>query len=530
MTIGKKLVASFAAMLALTLLLGIVSVIAISTLRSQMDTAVNGDAKMLDLAGQVSTNAADMLRLDNGIIFRLILQDQATAGAYKRKFETSIEASERALKEIRSLTQGESGQQLAQKLQGGFNQWSSEHREMMRLIDSQQFDVAQKLLGDRIVPLAEQMGAVAQQLVEAERAALADTAKAAGERQAFMLVLGFILIGVGLALGGAVLMMVRQITSKLRWVAAEMAETASQVATSAGQVSGSSQSLAQAASEQAASLEETAAVSAEIKSLTERNVNDTVSVASLMKKAHNYMGEVNGAVEQMVGSMSEINRSSDKIAQIIKVIDEIAFQTNILALNAAVEAARAGEAGMGFAVVADEVRNLAQRCAQAAKNTADLIEESIAKSGEGTARLKLVTDSIRSIAENSAQIKGLVDKVELGSQEQARGMDQISKAIAQMEKVTQGTAAHAEQSASASEQMDSQAKAMKDVVKNLTQMIGEVSMSETGRTAAPVRSTAVKALKSISTGARPKATSPAPAAKRAIDRSALPLEDSFKDF
>ena len=142
------------------------------------------------------------------------------------------------------------------------------------------------------------------------------------------------------------------------------------------------------------------------------------------------------------------------------MIDEIAFQTNILALNAAVEAARAGEAGMGFAVVADEVRNLAQRCAQAAKDTASLIEESIAKSNDGKSKVDQVAAAIREITEESTTIKTLVDEVNLGSQEQARGMEQIGKAITQMEQVTQKTAANAEESASAAEELNAQSESL----------------------------------------------------------------------
>ena len=181
--------------------------------------------------------------------------------------------------------------------------------------------------------------------------------------------------------------------------------------------------------------------------------------------------ETNQSLDQMVVAMGEINTQSDKISKIIKVIDEIAFQTNILALNAAVEAARAGEAGMGFAVVADEVRNLAQRCAQAAKDTAALIEESIAKSNEGKVKVDQVAEAIRAITEQAAKVKTLVDEVNLGSQEQARGIEQIGKAIAQMEQVTQETAASAEESASAAEELTAQSESLKDIVERLTAMV-----------------------------------------------------------
>lgn len=171
--------------------------------------------------------------------------------------------------------------------------------------------------------------------------------------------------------------------------------------------------------------------------------------------------------------MGEIEAQSDRISRIIRTIDEIAFQTNILALNAAVEAARAGEAGMGFAVVADEVRNLAQRCAQAAKDTAALIEESIARSHEGKVRVDEVAELVRAISTEAARVSALVGDVNAAAQEQMRGIDQISRAIVQMQQVTQQTAASAEEGASASEELQAQSEALRAIVTRLEALLAE---------------------------------------------------------
>jgi methyl-accepting chemotaxis protein/methyl-accepting chemotaxis protein-1 (serine sensor receptor) len=178
--------------------------------------------------------------------------------------------------------------------------------------------------------------------------------------------------------------------------------------------------------------------------------------------------------------MDDINESSSKISKIIKVIDEIAFQTNILALNAAVEAARAGQAGMGFAVVADEVRNLAQRCAQAARDTTSLIEDSVSKSTGGKDKLGLVAASIKQTAEEFAKVRMLVDQVASGSGQQSDGIDQIRTALSQMEQVTQTSAANAEESAAAAEQLNAQSEALKDLVIRLSAMVGGAAQNHDG--------------------------------------------------
>jgi methyl-accepting chemotaxis protein/methyl-accepting chemotaxis protein-1 (serine sensor receptor) len=238
------------------------------------------------------------------------------------------------------------------------------------------------------------------------------------------------------------------------------------VAGAAKQVSAASQSLAQGASQQAASLEETSASTEEIVSITRKNADRASEVAGLMHKTEQDSGESNRTLDRMVEQMKEIDGSSHKIARIIKVIDEIAFQTNILALNAAVEA------GLGFAVVADEVRNLAQRCAQAARDTAALIEESIATASDGNARLDQMAGAVRSMTQSAIRVKSLVDEVNLGSQEQTRGMEQIARAVLQMEQVTQRTAAGAEQGASAGAELDGHASTLRDLVHEMRAMVG----------------------------------------------------------
>jgi len=178
------------------------------------------------------------------------------------------------------------------------------------------------------------------------------------------------------------------------------------------------------------------------------------------------------SLDRMVAQMKEIDTSSNKIARIIKVIDEIAFQTNILALNAAVEAARAGEAGLGFAVVADEVRNLAQRCTQAARDTTGLIEESIETSRDGNARLDQMAGSVRAMSDNSGRVKCLVDEVSLGSQEQSRGMEQIARAVLQMQQVTQSAASNAQDEATAGKELNRHAEVLRGLVLEMREMVG----------------------------------------------------------
>jgi len=333
----------------------------------------------------------------------------------------------------------------------------------------------------------------------------------------------------------------RSITRPIKAVAEALSAGAEQTVSAAGQVSSASQSLAEGASEQAASLEETSSSLEEMSSMTKRNAETANKVKDLGNQARVAGDAGVRDMTDMTTAISAIKASSDDIAKIIKTIDEIAFQTNILALNAAVEAARAGEAGMGFAVVADEVRSLAQRCAQAAKETAAKIEDSVQKSAHGVQISGKVAKSLEEIVTKARQVDELAAEVAAASQEQSQGIDQVTTAVTQMDKVTQSNAANAEESASAAEELNAQADALKDAVTELLRLVdgketnhfGSATTSQAKRNtrrAKPATGELPQPQGSVRKNGGDHSTPAALVPAGARRQNPLPLDGDFKDF
>jgi len=471
MKMGTKLLACMGAVLGVAILSGIAACFTVRDLSKTADHIINVTTKKRTLVGELNTVASSLLAQERGIVLGAILQQPAAVQQQKSQIQDAIAKSDSLFRSLEPTLETDEDRTAISRLQDEFRSVRQAHEEVLQYLEHQQFDQVQKVFDDRVLPKLLVITAECDRLVQTESERLAGVARDATSKSSTSWWVLVFLAGLGIAAAVPVFRVIQGINAKLRFVATQMAEGSDQVAVAATEVSSASQSLAQGASEQAASLEETAASSEEITSMTQRNAENSRQVAELMAQVDACVAEANRTLAEMVTSMRDINASSDRISKIIKVIDEIAFQTNILALNAAVEAARAGEAGMGFAVVADEVRNLAQRCAQAAKDTADLIEESIAKSTGGSGKLKQMESAIQAITQSATKVRTLVDEVSLGSQEQARGIQLIAKSISRMEAMTQKTAASAEESASASEELSAQAKTMETLVRELRVMV-----------------------------------------------------------
>ncbi len=347
----------------------------------------------------------------------------------------------------------------------------------------------------------------------------------------FIIIIGVVFLVLTITI---VLFFARSISGPITRIVKELTEGAQQIATASTEVSTASQSMAEGASEQAAAIEETSSSLEEMSSMTRRNADNAVEANGMMAETKQVVLRANESMKILTRSMEEITTASMETSKIIKTIDEIAFQTNLLALNAAVEAARAGEAGAGFAVVADEVRNLAIRAAEAAKNTAGLIEGTVKKIKDGAELVNTTNRDFAEVAEKSVKVAELVNEISAASTEQAEGINQVNKAVVEMDKVVQQSASNAEELASAAEETNAQAAMMRTNIVNLRTIISGDEKLDGGRSGdrqhfdERAEKPPAKALAIFKKDRKPKA---AKGESRPHAEKVIPFEDDeFKDF
>ena len=468
----KKLLALNVAALAMSVLLAVLLV-----------RTTTGSARSLEeMAGLTQeVNHAQAIRkemLIMGDSMRGFLLDPTQQKEWDAKMAADA-ALTQAVDRLLSTAVDPARKQLASQI----GQFDEEHLNPSenRVLDAAKTDreAATRLYFESYQPLrARQMAQVEALLVEVQQTTATRAAREiASLRSLEWRVFWFAGIGLILCAGAVVWAWrtTRAVSEHIESSVTALTTAMQQTTMAATQVAGSAQSLAQTSTEQASSLEQTSSSMEIMASLTRKNADNSRQAAAMMGETQQMVQDANTALGEMVTSMHAIVESSDKVSKIIKTIDEIAFQTNILALNAAVEAARAGEAGMGFAIVADEVRSLAQRSAQAARDTAGLIEESVGNANRGSERVAQVSGAMQAITSSAGQVKQLVDAVSAASTEQAQGIEQVTQAITQMEKTTQTSAASAEESAAASEELSAQAEMSMDVVGQLSTLVSSAA-------------------------------------------------------
>ena len=516
--------------------IGLVLDVAAAVSRSVIDHDVS-----LGMAAYVNfLNAKEQTGIERATLAGVFSTDEFTGDAFAR-FNKAVASQDVLLRVFNSFATADQKAFVAEKLRGAAVESVAKMRQTA--IDKAgegKFGVSSSSWFDAITTKIDLMKDVEDRLA-------ADYINQAQRIQirALRTFLTFGLLTAGILVAAVVFggWLVRSITQPLNRLIADLTSGADQVTAASSEISSSSQSLAEGASEQAASLEETSSSLEEMSSMTQRNAENAGKVKALGSQARAAGDTAVHDMQAMGTAMDAIKTSSDDIAKIIKSIDEIAFQTNILALNAAVEAARAGEAGAGFAVVADEVRSLAQRCAQAAKETAAKIEGAIGKSAQGVAISGKVAAALNDIVAKVRQVDELVAGVAAASREQTQGIAQINSAVSQMDKVTQSNAANAEESASAAEELNAQAEAMKEAVAELLRLVdgsrgcqGPTTKPSPARVVHHATTTSTARARAAARGhggdAPARATKPAPALATAGGRKngGIPMDGDFKDF
>jgi methyl-accepting chemotaxis protein len=488
LSLGKKLTLCFVAIASLGLALSYSSLSAIRRLGGMLDMATNVAARRLDLVSEIRGGFQEMETHAKKTQFAhaiLKLEGSATLDGIScsachavsasdddaREFEAEAGRVLQYISDARGLTADKHSRAELGMLERSVEKWRELYGDYLAKISAKDFIAAHDIMRDQMLPVLGDIDKTTAQLVAEQRELLRDSNAAAHVTADGNRWVAVVLVGLGAVTIAIILWVVVRATGRLRHVAANLGDKAEALLQAAAAVSDSSVALAQGASDQAASIEEVTSSSADISSTAQQNAGHARNSAEVSTELGRNLSDAGDRLEQLMSAMRSVEQSSTKVACIIKVIDGVAFQTNILALNAAVEAARAGEAGLGFAVVAGEVRTLAQRSAEAARETAALVEESIAASQNSMAKLADLRTAFQSLSQGAGSMTRLAGEVQAGSDDQARRVEAITEKIGHMRAVTQGATASADQSARTGEDLAAQAGNLRDVVGGLLSIV-----------------------------------------------------------
>lgn len=526
MKIGSRMFLGFGGLVILTVAIALFSIQGLGRVNDSITMIVNDRWPKTVW----SNNVIDQINIVAQALRNMILLEN------KQDIQKEVEKIENArrivteeVEKLKKHAESDVERPLVQRVVDSRAAYTDVQKATIALIMEGKIPEAKALLLGKLVKLQESYFGLVDKLIKYQGEQVEKEGRSSLETYAssrsLLLIFSVVVILFSLAIS---YLITSSVTKPLREIAAGLGQGAEQVSSASNQVSSSSQALAEGASGQASSIQETSSSLEEMSSMTKMNAEHADQADGLMKETGVVVTEANSSMGQLTRSMEEITRASEETSKIIKTIDEIAFQTNLLALNAAVEAARAGEAGAGFAVVADEVRNLAMRAADAAKNTANMIEGTVKKVKDGSDLVQRTNGAFVKVADTASKVAGLVAEIAAASKEQSVGIEQVNKAVAEMDKVVQQNAANAEQNASASEELNAQSVQMSQFVKELASLMGAVSGSQEIRN--PVaRKTKAVAVRKANPGNR---LIPAPkAGKEVRPEQVIDLkEEEFKDF
>lgn len=468
MKLGTRIRLGFGCMLAISIVLIVASLFGMNAIRLKLQE-VSMNSQKIKLVNDIQKS---MLIIRLNTRGDLIFSDSATLELENNERISARSLLDESLKALIKLSLHEEEKAILQSLLDNIARVRPINNQITDFINARKNSEAAALLAEKADPMSREGTATMQKI-----ATLAEERNAEVNQSALqsyynfyrlLLILGIVCLLLSLFLA---YLITRSITKPIQKIANSLAEGGQQVAAASNQLSASAQQLSQGSAEQASAIEETSSTLQEAASMFHQNTVNTQQASQLSEQAKESAEKGSAEMQAMMNAMEKIKKSSDEIAKIIKVIDDIAFQTNILALNAAIEAARAGEAGMGFAVVAEEVRNLAGRSAQAAKDTTAIIGTNIDLSIEGVSVAQRVGEALTDITDQAKKVSELMSELAAASQEQAQGIEQVNKAMTQIESVTQQNAASAEESASAAEELTAQADSVKKIVLELSQLV-----------------------------------------------------------